>query len=59
MPLGVLFLVFVAPIVCGVCVLSLFYGVVLCIISSFAIILLRKRELEGWKNRQNTSTRHG
>ena len=45
MPLGVLFLVFSSPIVCGVCVWSLFYGLVLCAISSFAIILPRKREL--------------
>ena len=39
----------VAPIVCGglwgFCVWSLFYYAVLSVLSSFAIILLRKREL--------------
>ena len=33
------------PIVCGVLCLSLFCFVLLCVLSSFAIILKRKREL--------------
>ena len=38
-------LLIVVPIVCGSCVLSLFCNVILSVLSSSAIILLRKTEL--------------
>ena len=39
-------LLYVPPVVCGGTVLSLFWYALLCVLYSFAIILMRKRERE-------------
>ena len=41
-------LLHVPPVVCGGFVLSLFWYALLCVLYSFAIILMRKRERESW-----------